>query len=1040
MRRLLALLLLILSGPGLLRARADDIDFSRDVRPLLSDNCFFCHGPDEKKRQADLRLDTRAGALAVLTPGKSADSELIRRITSGDPEEVMPPTKSNRKFSGAQISLITRWVDAGAPWGEHWAFRKLQKPPVPDATAPNVKPLGSGTSGNAVDAFIQARLVKEGLMPAPEAPRETLIRRLSLDLTGLPPTPAEVDAFVADADPAAYEKVVDRLLASPAYGERMAWDWLDAARYADSNGYQGDGDRTMWPWRDWVVDALNRNLPYDQFTVWQLAGDLLPGATFEQQLATGFCRNHMINGEGGRIADENRVDYVMDMSETMATVWLGLTTNCCRCHDHKFDPLTQRDYYKLFAFFDQTPVTGGGGNPQTPPVLELPTDAQQQEIAQLGEKVAAVKTQIDARASELAAGQASWEAQLAAAGGTQWTVLKPASAKSLNRQSLAIKPDNSVLAGGPNPANDTYTVTAPIDLENLCGIRLEALRDPSMTGNGLARSDSGNFVLTEFEVSLARPGEPEARPLKFAGAAASFEQGSFPVTAAFDGNPATGWAVWEGRIVDRDHEAVFKLAEPVAAGPGTFLTLTLRHDSRHASHNLGRFRLSVTSNPDPKLGGHAEPLAAALRAAAAERSKEQAELVAKAYHETDEAYRKLSAERQRYDQQLTDVRKAVAKVMVMADMPKPRKTFMLDRGLYNKPGEEVSAGVPASLPPMDAAAPLNRLGLAQWLVSADQPLTARVTVNRFWQQLFGVGLVKTTEDFGVQGEMPKHLDLLDWLAAEFRDGGWNVKGLIRRIVTSHAYRQSSKVSPVLAENDPDNRLLARGPRVRLPSWMLRDQALAAGGLLVSRVGGPPVKGYQPPGVWEEATFGNKTYKQGHGDELYRRSLYTFWRRIIGPTMFFDNAARQTCTVKVFRTNTPLHALLTLNDVTYVEAGRALAERVLTEASPNELALNESELNDSASKDEAPAAVDAAARLDRAFRRVLARRALPEERTILLDGLKRSLDDFRAHPEAADKLLKVGESKRNERLDPIEHAGWTSLCIAILNLDEALTKE
>ncbi len=704
-------------------------------------------------------------------------------------------------------------------------------PPVPTGL-----PAGAPVR-NSIDAFVQARLAKQGITPAPEAPRATLIRRLSLDLTGLAPSPADVAAFVADKDPAAYEKLVDRLLASPAFGERMAWDWLDAARYADSNGYQGDGERTMWPWRDWVAQAFNKNLPYDQFTVWQLAGDLLPDATDEQRLATGFCRNHPINGEGGRISEENRVDYVIDMAETTATVWLGLTMNCCRCHDHKYDPLTRRDYYGLFAYFNQTPVDGGGGNPQTPPVLAVIPDSQREQIKQLDEQLARLGGELDRRAAELAGKQAAWEAeQLASGGSTPWQALKPTSATALH-QTLAIRDDDSILAGGPNPPQDTYTVTATTDADRVSAVRLEALRDPSLTQNGLARSDSGNFVLTELEISAQRPGESEPKRLKIGSGLASFEQPGFKITGAFDGSPATGWAVHEGRFLDREHEGVFRLAEPFEAGPGTILTFTLRHDSPHISHNLGRFRLSVTAAADPQLAGAKQPLLAALAVAADKRSPDQKQVVAEAYLQTDEAYRKLVKQRDELRQQQDNLRNGSIKVMVMQDQPQPRKTFLLERGLYNQPGPEVTADVPAVLPRMAADLPANRLGLARWLVSAEQPLTPRVTVNRFWQQLFGIGLVKTTEDFGVQGEMPLQLDLLDYLAAEFRSSGWNVKALVRLIVTSHTYRQSSKLTPALAEHDPANRLLARGPRFRMPSWMLRDQALAASGLLVPQLGG-----------------------------------------------------------------------------------------------------------------------------------------------------------------------------------------------------------
>ncbi len=813
-----ALLALALLGGSPLAVRsheaADEVDFDRTILPILSDNCFFCHGPDAKNRKADLRLDEEAAArrknpegVAAVVPGKSAESELYRRVATKDRDDLMPPAKSNKKLTRAQIDALKKWIDSGAKWGEHWAFRPLQKPPVPAGAA------------HPVDAFILDRLAREKLRPSPEADRVTLLRRLTLDLTGLPPAPEEAAAFLADAAPNAYERAVDRLLASPRYGERMAWDWMEIARYADSNGYQGDGERTMWPWRDWVVKAFNDNLPYDQFTVWQLAGDLLPGSTRDQKLATGFCRNHPINGEGGRIAEENRIDYVMDMTETMGTVWLGLTLTCSRCHDHKFDPLLKKDYYSLFAFFNQTPVNGGGGDPQTAPVLDMASEEQRSAIARL-------------------------------------------------------------------------------DIE---------------------------FAAT-------------AKKLKEA----------------------------EGGIIPEELEDGAKIKDLLKTAP----------------ENRNRQQLDDLVKACDKSAPDLAKAARALR---------------------DVTDRRSSA------------KKAITRVMVMEDQAAPRKTYALDKGLYDKRQEEVAAGVPGKLPALAADAPRNRLGLARWLVSPENPLPARVTVNRFWQMLFGIGLTKTAEDFGHQGEYPVHRDLLNWLAADFRDSGWDVKRLLRLIVTSATYRQSSRVAPELVEADPQNRLLARGPRFRMPSWMIRDQALAASGLLVGTLGGPPVKPYQPANVWEEATFGGKTYKQDHGEALYRRSLYVFWRRIIGPTMFFDTQSRSACTVKPTRTNTPLHALATLNDPTYVEAARALAERILKESGDG-------------------------ARLDLAFARVLARSPKDPERRVLLAGLRRLRGEFAARPDDAKKLLKVGESKRDESIDPVEHAAWASLCLSILNLDETVTRE
>jgi mono/diheme cytochrome c family protein len=823
------------------------VDFNRDVLPILSENCFHCHGPDEKTREAKLRLDTKDGLLRtqkpIVLPGKAAQSELFKRLVTKNADDVMPPPKSKKTLTPAQIDTVRRWIDAGAPYATHWAFTPPGRLAIP--------PIGNRQSaiGNAVDNFILARLEREGLKPSPEAPRETLIRRVTLDLTGLPPTPAEVDAFLADKSPKAYEAVVDRLLASPRYGERMVWEWLDAARYADSNGYQGDQERTMWPWRDWAVRAFNDNLPFDQFTLWQLAGDLLPDATRDQKLATGFLRNHMINGEGGRIAEENRIEYLFDQAETVGTVWLAATMNCTRCHDHKFDPYTMRDYYGLVAFFNQTPVTGGGGSPQTAPVMDFTTPEQVERLKQLGDDVKRLGEEVDA------------------------------------------------------------------------------------------------LELTVFP-------RPEGKPSSDAPGVKDYP------------------------------------AEPFAA-----------LKQKGAARNLTQLRSLAKFRADKEPREHAKLL--------------------------DQLVKAMEARE--------DFNKTIPRVMVMEDQKQPRDTFMLVRGAYNKPAEKAAASFPTALqtpdPKRQTPSPTNRLELARWLVAPENPLSARVTVNRFWQQFFGTGLVKTAEDFGVQGEKPSHPELLDWLATEFVRTGWDVKQLARTIVTSATYRQSSKDSPLAADVkkrtgsdtlyqlDPENRLLARGPRYRLPSWMLRDQALAASGLLVEKLGGPPVRTYQPPGIWEEATFGTKRYTQDHGEALYRRSVYVFWRRIIGPTIFFDVAARQTCAVKTPRTNTPLHALATLNDTTYVEAARAMAERVL--------------LTGDAADD---------ARIEHAFRLATARKPSAMEMQVLSASLTRLQAQYSSDREAAAKLLAVGESKRSEKLDATAHAAWTGLCSLLLNLDEVVTKQ
>jgi hypothetical protein len=819
---------------------AATLDFSRDIQPLLSENCYHCHGQDANERKGDLRLDVEKDAKAAkaVVAGKSHESSLIERIFSTDPDEVMPTPKSNRKLTEAQKQLLKQWIDEGAKWGKHWAFERIERPKLPTRSGDILSPQQDQDGPapiNPIDAFVRAKLAEKGMKPSPKAAPEALLRRVSLDLIGLPPDGR-------NGMEVKYEDVVERLLGSPQFGERWAWDWLDAARYADTNGYQGDPERTMWPWRDWVVKAINANMRYDQFTVWQLAGDLMPNATQEQKLATGFNRNHMINGEGGRIAEETRVENVMDRVETTSTVWLGLTMGCSKCHDHKFDPLTMRDYYALYDVFNQTSEDGKGRNGQAAPAMDISTPAELERVTKTSVKVELI-------------------------------------------------------------AKDVET-----------------------------------FELTKF---------PRA-----------------------EGKPLT------------ESDAI-KL-------PG----------------NLP----SYIAKTEPKNRG-VDPLLEAVSY----------------FKEKDAAYAKLLQKLLEAVRERVSASNNVTKVMVMDTLPQPRETFTFEKGAYDKPTTtKVSFTVPASLPPMAKDAPKNRLGLAQWIVSRDNPLTARVTVNRFWQAFFGVGLVKTAEDFGVQGEVPLHRELLDWLAAEFIESGWDVKALLRLIVMSETYKQSSRSSfPTRSENglenpfyvDPENRYLARGPRFRMPSWMIRDQALFVSGLMKEQLGGPSVKPYQPEGIWEEATFGKKSYVQEHGDALYRRTLYTFWRRIVGPTMLFDNAARQVCAVKTTRTNTPLQALVTLNDITYVEAARALAQRARVAHRDNE---------------------DAA--LEQAFRWVTCRAPSRAEKALLKQQLGQLRVQQGADRAAALKLLTVGESKRDESLDPTEHAVWTSLCLMLLNLDETVTKE
>lgn len=1003
----------------------DELDFARDVLPILSDNCFQCHGPDAKvAEESDLRLDSEEdvrrdrGDYAAVMAGDLERSEVYQRIISNDSDLLMPPPKLARSLSDDQKKILRNWILSGAEWGKHWAYEKIQRPTPPDPKA------------HPIDAFVNAKLLEQGLTPNSAANQRTLARRLYLDLTGLPPNSRQLSEFLQDDSDGNWERLVSRVLASEAYGERMAWDWLEAARYADSNGYQGDRERTMWPWRDWVVDAFNRNLPYDQFTTWQLAGDQLENPTHEQILATGFCRNHMINGEGGRIAEENRVDYVMDMTETMGTVWLGLTLNCCRCHDHKFDPLLQKDYYRFTSFFNQTPVDGKGGDPQTPPVLRVPSDEQTKKLEKANAEIAELRKATESRRQVLQTRQKEWEAERR--DGIEkalWTPLIPETASSETQDLTIDSATGSVLASGENPRTDEYVLVIPLKQGvRLSAIRLDAIRHSAMTKGGLARSDSGNFVLTDIRFRLLS-GET-SKELEVKTAEASFEQGSLKISNAFDSNKKSGWAVWNGKSIDRDHAALFRLQKVAEIEREQSLEVTLAFRSVHAQHNLGYFRLSATDDASPKLSEIDDGFRTAILKPPSERDAQQKKLVLETMYSSDvelaNLEKKLNGAQKRKDQQ----DKAVPKVMVMRDRENPRKTFLLDRGLYNQPAEEVHAKFPSFLDeviPTKSKAEgkqLRRIDLARWILSRENPLAARVTVNRFWQMLFGVGLVKTAEDFGVQGEYPIQRELLDWLAVEFIESGWDVKHLITTIVTSEAYKRSSSIVDVTNyERDPENRYLARGSRYRLPSWMLRDQALAVSGLLDASVGGPPVFPPQPDGIWKEATFGKKSYKVSEGPAVYRRSLYAFWRRIIGPTMLFDVGKRQVCEVKPLRTNTPMHALTTLNEFAYVSAAKALAKKCLGNDEPGN-SVTDSE------------------RLQFLSQTVLGRSLSDDEKLIWLRSVSKARAFYSADTGAVADLLKLESAAgiRNIKGPEIEQAVWSVLSLNMLNLDELLSRE
>ncbi|MCG8584366.1 MAG: PSD1 and planctomycete cytochrome C domain-containing protein [Pirellulales bacterium] len=963
-------------------AKEPAIDFDRQIRPILSQHCFHCHGPDPKHRQAGLRFDKiedatselESGDIAIV-PGKPEESSLVARIFTKDVDEVMPPPDSNRDLSEKQKVLLKQWIADGAKFEEHWAFVPPKRPALPKVSK-------ADWPRNPIDHFVLARLDREKLSPLADADKATLIRRVTLDLTGLPPTPEEVDAFLADKSPNAYEKVVDRLLASPRYGERMAWPWLDAARYADTAGYQGDPTRPQWPWRDWVVNALNNNMPFDQFTIEQLAGDRLPNATVEQKLATAFNRNHMHNGEGGRIAEETRVENVFDRTETTGTVWMGLTLTCARCHDHKFDPVSNAEYFSLYDFFNQSSERGQTSQASraiAPAVAYQPQSAAKRKLEHA---LASAKAKVLAPDAALDAAQRKWE--------TTERNSRPAP--------LIVSPWHVV---GPLPApggdaakmfDHIYPPEQNIDLKaKVAGKHTWSAKSKLVDGKVHELSSAVGVTYLHRTITASR---------------------AQSIAVSLGSDDAIKFWV-NGKLIAANNAARAaapdqeKAVMPLIAGKNEILMKIVNTGGisgfyYRTNNKTPSYAVALAKTPKDRTAQESATIRAHYRRNVAPNG-------AKRFEQVD----RLTAELKKHQATSKPIQ-----VMTMDHLAKPRQTFVLVGGAYNKKTDQVvTANVPDFLPPLTKQGKPDRLSLAKWLVTGEHPLTARVTVNRYWQTFFGRGIVTTPGDFGVQGSRPSHPDLLDWLATEFVSSKWNVKHMHRLIVTSATYRQSSRVTRELIERDPKNILLARAPRHRLPSWMLRDQALAASGLFVGTVGGPPVKPYQPGGIWADATFGKIRYSQDKGDALYRRSLYVFWRRIVGPTMFFDVAKRQTCEVKPNLTNTPLHALTTFNETAYVEASRALAE---------------SALNNGGKTD--------ASRIAFAFRRLTARPPTAEESQILTARFKSLRDHYAADTKARDALLKVGAFKSEAKLDPTEYAAMTAVCNLMLNLDEVLSKQ
>ncbi|MBP88042.1 MAG: hypothetical protein CMJ64_15180 [Planctomycetaceae bacterium] len=1042
------------------------VRFDRDIRPILSDKCFHCHGPGEGDREAHLRLDLEGPAKeSVIVPGKADESELVQRVLSTDPDQMMPPPVAKKPLKPEEIELLKQWVEQGAQWTDHWAFLPPKRPEVPlvdnvaaalrDAESKNSDkknpPRSVGaTLKNAIDHFVVTQLLEEGLLPNPEADLRTLIRRLTFDLTGLPPTLEEVQAFVGDQSEDAYEKVVDRLLKSQHYGERMALMWLDAARYGDTSVFHADGPRDMWAWRDLVVKSYNDNKPFDQFSIEQLAGDLIPQATVDQIVASGFNRNNGTTDEGGAIVEEYRVEYAVDRVKTTSTVWLGLTMECGQCHDHKYDPISQKDYYRFYSFFNVS-ADGGmqtrGGNAE--PKVDVPDPEKQKKLPATREQLAAAETQLgDHKTSAEPAFQL-------------WTRKQEV---ALREEKLDLAPSDALLHFALDEGKGTATADAVdakrkgsikgkvqwtagqfkqglkldgstyVDLGNLgdfertdkfsYGGWVHPAKNPS--GVVLARMDnSDNFrgydmLLSggHVEVHIVHKWPENAIKVR---TKKPIEADQWQhVFATYDGSSkATGIKIYVNGVSQEWDIQQNGLKDTIRTKK-TLLIGSRHSDARYKGtiDDLKMFGRLLTETEVQALAG-ANPIAPILRLAADTRTPEQVTQLRDYYFaNADATHQDLLKGRDKLKAEEVELLKPLTTVMVMKDMT--RDTFVLNRGSYSSPTEvKVTQGTPSILPPMAAEAARDRLGLARWLFQPDHPLTARVTVNRYWQTLFATGLVATPGDFGSQGEYPSHPELLDWLAVDFRESGWDIKRLIKLMVMSATYRQSAKVTPELYARDPENRLLARGPRFRLQGEFIRDNALMISGLLNKKMGGPGVKPYQPPGLWAEVGLGgNPKFVQDRGDKLYRRSIYTYWKRSAPPPamMSFDAPTREKCTIRRARTNTPLQALVTLNDVQFVEPARNLAQRMMLEGGE--------------SSDR---------RIAFAYLLATSREPSDSELQALQTVFNAAREYYANDQEAAKSLLGFGESKRDESLDVTEHAAWTIIASSILNLDETLTR-
>lgn len=1177
------------SGP------AGAVRYGRDIRPILSDRCFQCHGPDIGKRQAELRLDVRESAVAerkdgppAIVPGDSGASELWRRITATDADDVMPPADSHKRaLSAEEKQLIKRWIDEGAAYEPHWAFVAPNRPVPP-------QPANASWSRNDIDRFILARLEAEGIAPSPEAPREALVRRVFMDLTGLPPTPEEVEAALADTRADAYERVVDMLLTQEPYrtryAERLAAAWMDQARYADTSGIHMDAGRQSWLWRDWVIKAYHENMPLDRFVIEQLAGDLIPGATDQQKVATGFNRNHVTSDEGGAIAEEYLVEYAVDRTTTTGSVFLGLTVGCARCHDHKFDPVTADDFYRMYAYFNSIEEPGlysqvPDANRALEPFMQVPTTEQKARLAEIDRQLTDLRAAQEVRSPEENAQRLAFFSDTTGRAGVEWATVEVIAGRSEGGATLEPQSDGSVRVSGANPPKDEQFITLRTQATNLRLVSLEALPEPSAFEGRLGRADNGNAVLNGLDIEAVSIKDPSLKkPLRLVWAWADHSQqnGDFDVTNILDPADDRGWAL-QGYDHKGGRVALLMTDEPFGYEGGTELRVHLHYNSRYTQHVLARPRLGFGSLNDvgaamlptsssrwnvigpfsgdqenkvfepafgPELdtslefgkkyasgkqelswrfsealvddrpvalsegrnvsyvgrylyspvarevpvslgsddgfrlfvngkevakrntergvapdqdkatvplapgrntlvmkivntGGaagyfyratHTSELAGALVASLLpedRRGGDLAQRIEQAWRRSFlPSYKESEARIAALETSAAEVRAKVPVTMVMKELPTPRETFVLTRGQYDKPDKArpVTRGVPSWLGPVPKDAPANRLGLAQWITSAENPLLARVIINRFWELAFGTGLVKTSEDFGVQGDWPSHPELLDWLAVEFREGGaggsggpWDVQHMVRLIVTSATYRQSSVIRPQVRERDPENRLLASYPRRRLTAEQIRDQALYVSGLLKEQVGGPSVKPYQPPGLWQEVAMpqsNTREYKRGEMTDLWRRSLYTYWKRAAPPPsmLTFDAPTRESCVTRRASTSTPLQALVLWNDEQFVEAARVLGAR--TAAEPG----------------------DDSARVARLFRRCTSRTPAEAELKKLIAALGYFRERYKATPDDADGLLKAGAAPLPEKMDKSELAAWTMIASAVMNLYESTTQE